>query len=114
MAEGVSNLTIEELQSALRDRGMRGSSKFRAYLEMRLNEWLDLSLNNQVPLTLLIISRTFVITETEKTEDLLKDALSSLSEGSLLSKLLVHFLIELASVPNFFSTFDSFFLNRCR
>ena len=83
LAEGVDNLTIDELQNALRDRGMRGTSKFRAYLEMRLKEWLDLSLNHQIPLTLLIMSRTFVITETEKTEDLLKDALSSLSEDVL-------------------------------
>jgi LETM1 and EF-hand domain-containing protein 1 len=78
--EGVNSLTVDELQSALRARGMRGTSNSKFFLRKKLNEWLDLSLNHNLPESILILSRAFVITENESAQDALKETISSLPD----------------------------------
>ena len=77
--EGVNSLTLEELQAALRARGMKYSGS-KVTLRKRLNEWLELSLTHNLPTSLLILSRAFIITENEKYQDALKETLASLPE----------------------------------
>nr|BAK02432.1 predicted protein [Hordeum vulgare subsp. vulgare] len=78
--EGIDSLTIEELQAALRARGMRGTSNNKLVLRRRLSEWLDLSLTHNLPASVLILSRAMVITEKATYEDKLKETLSSLPD----------------------------------
>lgn len=83
--EGVSGLSDEELKSAARTRGMRWEED-RKELERQLNDWLELSLQNNLPSSLLILSRAFLITHA-KDEDTqtatlkdITDTLASLPE----------------------------------
>eukprot|EP00299_Pterocystis_sp_00344_P013938 c6882_g1_i1.p2 GENE.c6882_g1_i1~~c6882_g1_i1.p2 ORF type:complete len:415 (-),score=108.57 c6882_g1_i1:1755-2999(-) len=66
--EGVKSLSYEELQSACLNRGMRPHLP-REQLEQQLEEWLDLSKLN-VPTSLMILSRIFMITGTKPAESL--------------------------------------------
>ena len=83
--EGVEGLSDEELKSAARTRGMRWEED-RKELERQLNDWLELSLQNNLPSSLLILSRAFLITHA-KEEDTqtatlkdITDTLASLPE----------------------------------
>tara|TARA_B100001996_G_scaffold298029_1_gene238423 strand:- start:211 stop:2475 length:2265 start_codon:yes stop_codon:yes gene_type:complete len=83
--EGVEGLSDEELKSAARTRGMRWEED-RKDLERQLNDWLELSLQNNLPSSLLILSRAFLITHA-KEEDTqtatlkdITDTLASLPE----------------------------------
>eukprot|EP01114_Cavostelium_apophysatum_P015824 TRINITY_DN4398_c0_g1_i1.p1 TRINITY_DN4398_c0_g1~~TRINITY_DN4398_c0_g1_i1.p1 ORF type:complete len:697 (-),score=230.31 TRINITY_DN4398_c0_g1_i1:212-2302(-) len=78
--EGINSLSVDELQHALRARGMRGSSTNKLVLRRRLSEWLDLSLNHNLPASVLVLSRALVITEKKDYEDKLKETLSSLPD----------------------------------
>ena len=60
--EGVASLSVAELQSVSRARGMRADTDDRAILERQINDWLELSLNAKLPPSLLILSRAFAIT----------------------------------------------------
>jgi len=60
--EGVESLSVAELQSVSRARGMRADTAERAVLERQINDWLDLSLNAKLPPSLLVLSRAFTIT----------------------------------------------------
>ena len=60
--EGVASLSVAELQSVSRARGMRADTADRAILERQINDWLELSLNAKLPPSLLILSRAFAIT----------------------------------------------------
>jgi len=59
--EGLSNLTIVELKQACADRGMN-SMGTREELVPLMEEWLELSLKQRVPTSLLVLSRAFRIT----------------------------------------------------
>lgn len=63
-----------------RTRGMRayGVSEYR--LRSQLNQWLDLSLNEKVPPSLLLLSRALMLPETIPTSDKLKATISALPE----------------------------------
>lgn len=74
-AEGVENLSLAELQSACRDRGLKGVSKSRELLRDHLRNWLDLSLNQKIPIGLLILANSFKITETMNVKDALRETL---------------------------------------
>ena len=83
--EGVEGLSDEELKSAARTRGMRWEED-RKELERQLKDWLELSLSNNLPSSLLILSRAFIITHA-KEEDTqtatlkdITDTLASLPE----------------------------------
>ena len=59
--EGVDSLDRRELQEACRERGMRATGLPKADLARQLQQWLDLSCNRQVPISLLILSRSFIL-----------------------------------------------------
>jgi len=76
--EGVDLLTLSELQQACKSRGMRAYGLTEKRLKQQLTQWLDLSLNEKVPPSLLLLSRAFSFTENIPTSDLLKKAISAL------------------------------------
>ncbi|KAI5706508.1 hypothetical protein M8J75_008806 [Diaphorina citri] len=78
--EGVGLLTLEELQNACRARGMRAYGVPKERLQMQLKQWLDLSLNEKVPPSLLLLSRAFMLPETTPTTEILKQTISELPE----------------------------------
>ncbi|XP_021516023.1 LETM1 domain-containing protein LETM2, mitochondrial isoform X2 [Meriones unguiculatus] len=59
--EGVKALMVSELQSACRARGMRSLGLTEEQLRQQLTEWLDLHLKENVPPSLLLLSRTFYL-----------------------------------------------------
>jgi len=79
--EGVEALSRSELQEACMERGMRGLGVPKADLARQLQQWLDLSCNRHVPISLLIMSRSFALTENpEDVEKAIADSISSLDE----------------------------------
>ena len=89
--EGLKNMTTSELRSAARSRGMRWESD-REDLIAQLEDWLELSLKNKLPSTLLLLSRAFVITAETRPEDAktkafqdITDTLASLPEDVVVS-----------------------------
>ncbi|XP_004394490.1 PREDICTED: LETM1 domain-containing protein LETM2, mitochondrial isoform X4 [Odobenus rosmarus divergens] len=59
--EGVSALSVSELQAACRARGMRSLGLTEEQLKQQLTEWQDLHLKENVPPSLLLLSRTFYL-----------------------------------------------------
>lgn len=78
--EGVDSLSLSEVQQACRARGMRAYGVSEQRLRSQLKQWLDLSLNEKVPPSLLLLSRALMLPETIPTEDKLKATISSLPE----------------------------------
>ena len=85
--EGIDSLNTLELREACRDRGMRSLDMTHFRLKKQLNEWLQLSIQKNIPISLMIMSRAFNITVehdgdesavAESAEDLLKRSMSSL------------------------------------
>lgn len=75
--EGIDSLTKMELREACRERGMRSIGLSKNAYKFALQQWLDLSVNKDVPISILIMSRTFFLREemetassgTKKSED---------------------------------------------
>uniref|UniRef100_A0A670YQI8 Letm1 RBD domain-containing protein n=1 Tax=Pseudonaja textilis TaxID=8673 RepID=A0A670YQI8_PSETE len=61
--EGVNGLSVSELQSACRARGMRSLGLTEDQLKEQLNQWLDLNLKEKVPPSLLLLSRALYLTD---------------------------------------------------
>lgn len=61
MWEGIESLTKMELREACRERGMRSTGLSRDAYRAALREWLDLSVRKEIPVSLLIMSRTFYL-----------------------------------------------------
>jgi len=61
--EGIDSLTKMELREACQDRGMRSTGLSKEAYKRSLQQWLDLSVNKNVPISLLIMSRTFFLQE---------------------------------------------------
>ncbi|XP_053434704.1 LETM1 domain-containing protein LETM2, mitochondrial [Nycticebus coucang] len=59
--EGVRTLSVSELQAACRARGMRSLGLTEEQLRQQLTEWQDLHLKENVPPSLLLLSRTFYL-----------------------------------------------------
>lgn len=78
--EGIEVLTKEELQVACGDRGMRNTGLTKAGYRRQLKQWLDLSVNKNVPASLLIMSRALNITASERPEVALAASMSSMDE----------------------------------
>lgn len=81
--EGVDSLSLAEVQQACRARGMRAYGVSEDRLRTQLKQWLDLSLNEKVPASLLLLSRAMMLPETIPTSDKLKATISSLPETLL-------------------------------
>ena len=61
--EGIDHLTKMELREACQERGMRSTGLSKEAYKRSLQQWLDLSVNKSVPISLLIMSRTFFLQE---------------------------------------------------
>jgi LETM1-like protein len=61
--EGIDHLTKMELREACQERGMRSTGLSKEAYKRSLQQWLDLSVNKNVPISLLIMSRTFFLQE---------------------------------------------------
>jgi LETM1 and EF-hand domain-containing protein 1 len=81
LKEGLDTLTIEELQQACRDRGMRAIGVSETRLRKQLEQWLDLHLNRNIPLSLLILSRALYLPEHLPAEDIIKTTISALPKS---------------------------------
>lgn len=76
--EGVDSLDDEELEEACRTRGIYWKSA-NSVLKRRLKDWLKLSVDQNVPVSLLIFSRTLVFPN-ERLEQALAKSLSSIPQ----------------------------------
>lgn len=79
--EGIDSLNLVELQNACKARGMRAYGLSEDQLKVQLSEWIDLSLNEKVPPSLLLLSRALMIPENVTTGDKLKATISALPEN---------------------------------
>ncbi|XP_053168318.1 mitochondrial proton/calcium exchanger protein [Hemicordylus capensis] len=79
--EGVDSLTVKELQAACRARGMRALGVTEERLKEQLKQWLDLHLNQEIPTSLLILSRAMYLPDTLSPADQLKTTLQILPES---------------------------------
>jgi len=79
-SEGLDTLTLAELQQACAARGLKAISRSKQFLRERLREWLDLSLTQNLPVSLLILANAFKITSDTSTKDSLRDAMYHLPD----------------------------------
>ncbi|KAL3864049.1 hypothetical protein ACJMK2_005760 [Sinanodonta woodiana] len=78
--EGVDSLMVWELQTACRARGMRSLGLSEDRLKFQLQQWLDLHLKEDIPVSLLLLSRAFYLPENLSTTEQLKATISALPE----------------------------------
>ncbi|XP_037602931.1 mitochondrial proton/calcium exchanger protein isoform X8 [Sebastes umbrosus] len=78
--EGVESLNVNEVQSACRVRGMRSLGVTEERLREQLVQWLELHLNQQIPTSLLLLSRAMFLPDTLSPADQLKTTLQTLPE----------------------------------
>ncbi|KAK3869374.1 hypothetical protein Pcinc_025309, partial [Petrolisthes cinctipes] len=76
--EGVDSLAVWELQQACRQRGMRAYGLSEERLKLQLHQWLELSLKEKVPPSLLLLSRTLYLPDIQT--DTLAATISTLPE----------------------------------
>ncbi len=80
--EGAESLTKEELQAACAERGMRSVGLTTFGLQKQMKQWLELSIDKNVPITLLILSRAMTIGHSiETVEKNLIESISTLDSG---------------------------------
>ncbi|XP_033253402.1 mitochondrial proton/calcium exchanger protein-like [Drosophila miranda] len=79
--EGVDTLDLIELQQACKARGMRAYGLTEERLRSQLQEWVDLSLNEKVPPSLLLLSRAMVISDEGNATDKLKETMRVLPDA---------------------------------
>lgn len=79
--EGVSSLDMWELQQACKARGMRAYGLTEERMRNQLQEWIDLSLNEKVPQTLILLSRTMLLSDDAITSDKLKETMRVLPDS---------------------------------
>eukprot|EP00094_Tigriopus_californicus_P013002 TCALIF_12572-PA protein Name:"Similar to LETM1 LETM1 and EF-hand domain-containing protein 1, mitochondrial (Gallus gallus)" AED:0.08 eAED:0.08 QI:0/0/0/0.5/1/1/4/0/871 len=80
--EGVDDMDVRELQNACRERGMRAYGLSEKQLRRQLEQWLDLSLNNNVPPSLLLLSRTLFLPEDSDSTAKIAASISALPESA--------------------------------
>ncbi|NXL94128.1 LETM1 protein, partial [Alectura lathami] len=78
--EGVDSLTVKELQAACRARGMRALGVTEERLKEQLKQ-ANLHLNQEIPTSLLILSRAMYLPDTLSPADQLKTTLQTLPES---------------------------------
>ncbi|XP_059533464.1 mitochondrial proton/calcium exchanger protein isoform X2 [Myotis daubentonii] len=78
--EGVDSLNVKELQAACRARGMRALGVTEDRLRSQLKQWLELHLQQEIPTSLLILSRAMYLPDTLSPADQLKSTLQTLPE----------------------------------
>lgn len=75
--EGIDSLTKMELREACQERGMRSTGLSKEGYRRALQQWIDLSVNRNVPISLLVMSRTFFLQEETQSSQ------GSTSEGNV-------------------------------
>lgn len=90
-SEGISALSLTELQAACQSRGIRTLGVSEPHLRSELAQWVDLHLNRGLSGTLLILSKAFAfnrgegaVTSEDEGDDImrsLKDTLASLPDN---------------------------------
>jgi LETM1 and EF-hand domain-containing protein 1 len=78
--EGVESLTVAELQAASQARGMRALGMPENRLRSQLAQWLELHLDQQIPSSLLLLSRALYLPDDVPTADILQATLSTLPQ----------------------------------
>lgn len=81
--EGIDSLTVAELQAVCRARGMRAMGLPESKLRYQLVQWLDLSLNENIPPSLLLLSRAMLLSETLPATEQLKATISTLPKEAV-------------------------------
>jgi len=79
--EGVENMTVAELQLACKERGMRALGITQEKLVKQLKQWIELSTNEKVPPSLLLLSRTLYLPEAMAPEKAIEASISALPEA---------------------------------
>uniref|UniRef100_UPI00398EE8EE mitochondrial proton/calcium exchanger protein isoform X2 n=1 Tax=Pristiophorus japonicus TaxID=55135 RepID=UPI00398EE8EE len=79
--EGVTTLNVNELQAACRTRGMRALGVTEERLQDQLKQWLELHLNQQIPTSLLLLSRAMFLPDTLSPADQLTTTLQTLPDS---------------------------------
>ncbi len=80
--EGTDNLDVTELQAACKERGMRAYGLTEHALKQQLDQWLDLSLNHNIPPSLLLLSRTLFLPATVDVTKQIAATISALPESA--------------------------------
>jgi len=86
--EGIDSLSESELMDACQERGMRSLDLSEYAYKQQLKEWLDLSIQKNIPIALLIMSRAFMLRSSKsrfakKAEDVVKDAMAALDTETI-------------------------------
>ncbi|XP_040916123.1 mitochondrial proton/calcium exchanger protein isoform X2 [Toxotes jaculatrix] len=98
--EGVESLNVNEVQAACRVRGMRSLGVTEERLREQLSQWLELHLNQQIPTSLLLLSRAMYLPDTLSPADQLKTTLQNLPEVVTKEAQLMAAEMELSKVDN--------------
>uniref|UniRef100_A0A3Q1BZG0 Mitochondrial proton/calcium exchanger protein n=1 Tax=Amphiprion ocellaris TaxID=80972 RepID=A0A3Q1BZG0_AMPOC len=98
--EGVESLNVNEVQAACRVRGMRALGVTEERLREQLSQWLELHLNQQIPTSLLLLSRAMYLPDTLSPADQLKTTLQTLPEVVTKEAQLMMSEMELSKVDN--------------
>ncbi|KAK7904577.1 hypothetical protein WMY93_017184 [Mugilogobius chulae] len=98
--EGVASLNVNEVQAACRVRGMRSLGVTEERLREQLGQWLELHLNQQIPTSLLLLSRAMYLPDTLSPADQLKTTLQTLPETVTKEAQLIAAEMELSKVDN--------------
>uniref|UniRef100_A0A3Q1HWV1 Mitochondrial proton/calcium exchanger protein n=1 Tax=Acanthochromis polyacanthus TaxID=80966 RepID=A0A3Q1HWV1_9TELE len=98
--EGVESLNVNEIQAACRVRGMRALGVTEERLREQLSQWLELHLNQQIPTSLLLLSRAMYLPDTLSPADQLKTTLQTLPEMVTKEAQLMMSEMELSKVDN--------------
>ncbi|XP_054469609.1 mitochondrial proton/calcium exchanger protein isoform X2 [Anoplopoma fimbria] len=98
--EGVESLNVNEVQAACRARGMRSLGVTEERLREQLIQWLELHLKQQIPTSLLLLSRAMFLPDTLSPADQLKTTLQTLPEMVTKEAQLMVAEMELSKVDN--------------
>ncbi|KAM9340823.1 mitochondrial proton/calcium exchanger protein [Symphorus nematophorus] len=98
--EGVESLNVNEVQAACRVRGMRSLGVTEERLREQLSQWLELHLTQQIPTSLLLLSRAMYLPDTLSPADQLKTTLQTLPEMVTKEAQLMVAEMELSKVDN--------------
>ncbi|TNM96074.1 hypothetical protein fugu_017157 [Takifugu bimaculatus] len=98
--EGVESLNVNEIQAACRVRGMRALGVTEERLREQLSQWLELHLNQQIPTSLLLLSRAMYLPDTLSPADQLKTTLQTLPEMVTKEAQMMVAEMELSKVDN--------------
>ncbi|XP_019734391.1 mitochondrial proton/calcium exchanger protein isoform X2 [Hippocampus comes] len=98
--EGVESLNVNEVQAACRVRGMRSLGVTEERLREQLGQWLELHLKQQIPTSLLLLSRAMYLPDTLSPADQLKSTLQTLPEMVTKEAQMMVAEMELSKVDN--------------